>query len=681
MAQTISRLPRHPSLSELDELCINTIRCLSMDAIQKAKSGHPGMPLGMAPAAYVLWTRHFRHNPANPRWINRDRFVLSAGHGCMLLYSLLHLTGYELSLDDLKRFRQWESKTPGHPEYGCTAGVEATTGPLGQGISTAAGMAIAEKYLEAHFNRDGFPIFDYRTYVIAGDGCMQEGVSSEASSLAGHLGLNNLIVIYDDNRITIDGSTALSFSEDVAKRYEAYGWFVQTVDGDGNDMASFERALAAAKNERDRPSLIKLRTHIGYGAPNKQDTAEAHGSPLGETETALTKQQYGWDPERTFFVPDAALTLFRREIDKGTERESTWQLLFEQYAAAFPQLAKQCRRAASRELPENWEQVWEKNAPRFDPATSLATREAQGKVLDAIMPEFPLVIGGSADLTPSNNTRFKGVVDFSKADRSGRYIRFGVREHAMGAILNGIALSDILTPYGATFFCFVDYMRPAVRLAALSKYPSIFVFTHDSIGLGEDGPTHQAVEHLASLRAMPGLILIRPADASETVTAWKFALEYRKGPVVLALTRQKLPVLDRGRYAPAENLKRGAYVLTGADHPRVLLLATGSEVALALKAHERLAAEGVPSRVVNMPSWELFERQPKEYRDTVLPPNVRARVAVEAGMQFGWERYIGMDGVFIGMSTFGASAPVEAVFQGFGITADAIVQATKRILV
>ena len=681
MTQTLSRLPRHPSVSELDELCINTIRCLSMDAIQKAKSGHPGMPLGMAPAAYVLWTRHLRHNPANPRWLNRDRFVLSAGHGCMLLYSLLHLTGYELSLDDLKQFRQWESKTPGHPEYGWTPGVEATTGPLGQGISTAVGMAIAEKYLEAYFNREGFPVFDYRTYVIAGDGCLQEGVSSEASSLAGHLGLNNLIVLYDDNRITIDGPTALSFSEDVAKRYEAYGWFVQTVDGDGNDMASFERALVAAKNERERPSLIKLRTHIAYGAPNKQDTAEAHGSPLGDAEIALTKQQYGWDPERRFVVPDAALTLFRREIDKGTERESTWQLLFGRYAAAFPELAKECRGAVSRALPANWEEVWQSKAPRFDPATSLATREAQGKVLDAVLPCFPLVIGGSADLTPSNNTRFKGAVDFSKTDRSGRYIRFGVREHAMGAILNGIALSDILTPYGATFFCFVDYMRPAVRLAALSKYPSIFVFTHDSIGLGEDGPTHQAVEHLASLRAMPGLILIRPADATETVTAWKFALEYRKGPVVLALTRQKLPVLDRGRYAPAESLTRGAYVLTGADQPGVLLLATGSEVALALQAHERLAAEGILSRVVNMPSWELFERQPKEYRDAVLPPNVRARVAVEAGMQLGWERYIGMDGVFIGMSTFGASAPVETLFQGFGITADAIVQAAKRMLV
>jgi transketolase len=685
MDSVISRNPdenvlHHPGLSESDELCVNTIRTLTMDAVQKARSGHPGMPMGTASAAYVLWTRHMHYNPRNPKWVNRDRFVLSAGHGCMLLYSLLYLTGYDVSLDDLKNFRQWGSKTPGHPEYGHTPGVEVTTGPLGQGISNAVGMAIAEKYLAAYFNREELPVIDYKIYVIAGDGDMQEGVASEACSLAGHLGLNNLIVIYDDNRISIDGSTALSFTEDVGKRFEAYGWFVQTVPGDGNDMAAFEKALNAAKNEQNRPSMIKLRTHIAYGSPNKQDTKEAHGSPLGDEEVALTKQRLGWDPAKTFFVPEKALEMFRRQSDLGAQRESAWNELFARYARAFPDKAREFLTAAARRLPDNWEALWSESMVKFDPATPIATREAQGKVLGAIMPKLPLVLGGSADLTPSNDTWFKGVTDFSSANRLGRYIRYGVREHGMGAIMNGIAVSDLLIPYGATFFAFTDYMRPPIRLAALSKYPTIFVYTHESIGLGEDGPTHQAVEHFASFRAMPGLIVIRPADAFETAYAWKFALEHRQGPVMLAMTRQKLPVLDQAKYPPAENLYRGAYVLVSAPNPRVLLIATGSEVQLALKAHAQLEKEGVASRVVSMPSWELFDAQPAEYREQVLPSSVQARVGIEAGVKMGWEKYLGTRGEFIGMSTFGASAPAGVAFEKFGITVERVVDAARKVL-
>ena len=680
MTQTTSPLPRHSGVSELDDLSINTIRCLCIDAIQKANSGHPGITMGMAPAAYALWTRHMKHDPADPKWVNRDRFVLSAGHGCMLLYAMLHLTGYPLTLEDIKQFRQMGSLTPGHPEYGHTPGVELTTGPLGQGISSAVGMAIAEKYLAAYYNRDGFPVIDYKVDVIAGDGCLQEGVSSEASSLAGHLGLDNLIVIYDDNHITIDGSTSLSFSEDVAARYEAYGWFVQTVGGDGNDLVALEKALIVAKAEKNRPSMIKMRTHIGWGSPNKQDTHDAHGSPLGPPEVALTKQRYGWDPEKSFFIPDAALAQFRACVPAGAKAHGEWSAMFARYAQAHPDLAKMFENAAARRLPEGWEELWRTAAPAFEAGISMATREAQGKILDAIMPKLPMVIGGSADLTPSNNTRFKGAVDFLRENRAGRYLRFGVREHAMGAILNGIAVSDLLTPYGATFFCFVDYMRASVRLAALSRYPSIFVYTHDSIGLGEDGPTHQAVEHFASLRAMPGLIVLRPSDANETRAAWKFALEHRTGPVVLALTRQKLPVIDRTKHAPAENLTRGAYVVCEGTAPKVILIGTGSEVALALSAHATLAAAGISSRVVSMPSWELFEQQPAAYRDQVLPPSIAARVAVEAGVRMGWERYLGAKGIFIGMEGYGTSAPYEAAYKHFGITADAVVEAARRTL-
>ncbi|HLX12081.1 MAG TPA: transketolase [Bacteroidota bacterium] len=679
-AVDVSILPKPPSQSDLDKLCIDTIRCLAMDAVQKAKSGHPGMPMGMAPAGYALFTRHLRHNPENPHWINRDRFVLSAGHGCMLLYGLLHLTGYDLSLDDIKNFRQWGSKTPGHPEYGHTSGVEATTGPLGQGISNAVGMAIAEKYLAAYFNRDGFPVIDYRMYVVAGDGDLMEGVSSEACSLAGTLGLNNLIVVYDDNHISIDGKTELSFTEDTAKRYESYGWFVQTVDGDGNDLTAFDRAMNAAKQEGNRPSLIQWRTHIGYGSPHKQDSGDAHGSPLGDEEVALTKKRYGWDPEKKFYIPEAALKHFHEEIPKGELRENDWNELFANYRKKHPDLAEEFLTAREGKLPKNWDAIWKENAPTFDPATAVATREAQQKILDAVMPKLPLVLGGSADLTPSNNTRFKGATDFSKSDRLGRYIRYGVREFGMGTVMNGIALSKMLIPYGGTFFCFTDYLRPSVRLAALAHYPTIFVMTHDSIGLGEDGPTHQPVEHLASLRAMPGLVVIRPADANETAYAWKFALENRTSPTMLVLTRQKLPVFDRKVMAPAEESLKGAYILVDDANPQVLLLATGSEVHLAVNARELLHAQNIRSRVVSMPSWKLFEQQPQEYRDRVIPPSIKARVGVEAAVQFGWERYIGDNGEFIGMAGFGASAPAEVAFKEFGITAERVAEAAKRVL-
>lgn len=673
-------LPRNPSLSELDELCINTIRCLSIDAIQKAKSGHPGLPMGMAPAAYVLWTEFLKYNPRNPQWANRDRFVLSAGHGCMLLYSLLHLAGFDLSLDDLNNFRQWGSRTPGHPEYGHTPGVEVTTGPLGQGISNAVGMAIAAKYLARRYNREDFRLFNYRIFVVAGDGCMMEGVSSEASSLAGHLRLDNLIVVYDDNHISIDGDTSIAFSESVAKRYEAYGWFVQTIGGDGNDMNAFRTAVGAARKEKDRPSLIQLRTHIGFGSPHRQDTPEAHGQPLGDEEVALTKRRYGWDPEKKFYIPPDVAEYMGSQVEKGETLEKEWNALFDRYASRYPAEAAEFRRAAARQLPADWEKIWRESVPPFDPSAPVATREAQGKLLDALMPKLPLVIGGSADLTPSNNTRFKGAVDFSAEHPEGRYIRYGVREHAMGAVMNGIAVSNMLIPYGGTFFAFSDYMRPTLRLAALSKYPVIFDYTHDSIGLGEDGPTHQAVEHLAALRAMPGLITIRPSDATETMAAWKFALEHRTGPVALALTRQKLPVIDRTKFPSADNLLKGGYVLAGPPDPSLIVIGTGSEVSLALSAFGTLTAAGVKVRVVSLPSWELFELQPEGYRESVLPRAVTARVAVEAGVKFGWERYIGMQGKFVGMTSYGASAPAGAAYSGFGITAEAVVAAARGVL-
>jgi transketolase len=664
-------------LSELDELCVQTIRFLSVDAIQRAKSGHPGMPMGMAAAAYTLWMRHLRHNPANPKWLNRDRFVLSAGHGSMLLYSLLFLTGYDVSGHELKNFRQWGSITPGHPEYGETPGVEVTTGPLGQGVGNAVGMAIAGKYLAARYNRNGYDIFDYNIYVVAGDGCLQEGISSEACSLAGHLGLDNLIVIYDDNRITIDGDTSLAFSEDRAARYEAYGWHVQIVGGDGNDMEAFEKALENAKVEKDRPSFIQFRSHIGYGSPNFQDSHSAHGSPLGEDEIKLIKKNFGWDPEKSFHVPQEVLKHTRQALEKGKKLEQAHGDMFAKYAKAYPDLAEEIADAQAKKLSVNLGDI----LPKFDPGASIATRKASGITLDAIMPKLPLVLAGSADLTPSNNTKFKGAEAFQKDNRAGRYIHYGVREHAMAAIMNGIAVSDLLIPYGGTFLCFADYMRPAIRLAAMSGYPTIFVFTHDSIGLGEDGPTHQPVEQIASLRAIPNLVVIRPADANETAYAWKYALQHRNSPVALIFTRQGLPVLDQEKFASASNLEKGAYVLVGEADSEVLLLATGSEVQLAIKAHAQLAAGGIKAQVVSMPSWELFEKQDKTYRDTVLPPDVKARVGIEAGVRQGWDKWLGDKGVFVGMSSFGTSAPGAVCFEKFDITVEAVAEGAKKAVI
>ena len=667
---------KNPGLNELDELCVQTIRFLSMEAVQKAKSGHPGMPMGMAPASYVLWTKHMKHNPTEATWANRDRFVLSAGHGSMLLYSLLHLTGYDMSLEDLKNFRQYGSKTAGHPERHPQLGIEVTTGPLGQGISNAVGMAIAEKYLSSYYNRDGFDVIDYNIYVIVGDGDLMEGVSAEASSLAGHLGLDNLIVIFDDNHISIDGDTELSFTEDVAKRYEAYGWHVQEVAGDGNDMEAFEKALNNAKNEKDRPSIIKLRTHIAFGSPNMQDTSAAHGSPLGDEEIKLIKKNCGWDPEKSFYVPNEVTEHMGQCIENGKKAKAQWDAIFAEYVKAHPELAKHFEDAVAGKLDANIDEL----LPKFEAGSSVATRKASGDTLNVLMPKLPMIMAGSADLTPSNNTWFDGAKNFSKTDRDGRYIRYGVREHAMGAILNGISVNGMVRAYAGTFLVFSDYMRPAIRVAAIAKYPSIFVFTHDSIGVGEDGPTHQPVEHFAALRAIPDLLVFRPADANETAQVWKYSLEHKDGPVTMFLTRQGLPVLDQEKYGSAQNVSKGAYVLVKAENPDVLLLATGSEICIAMDAAEKLKADGVSAQVVSMPCWELFEKQSAEYKDSVLPPNVTARVGIEAGVETGWYKWLGIKGVFIGMSSFGASAPQNVCFEKFGITVEAAVEAAKKLI-
>ena len=664
-------------VTQLDQLCVNTIRCLAMDAVEQAKSGHPGMPMGAAPMAYVLWTRFLRHNPRNPRWPGRDRFILSAGHGSMLLYSLLHLTGYDLSLDDLKQFRQWGSKTPGHPENLLVAGIEMTTGPLGQGFATGVGMAIAEKYLAARFNRPGHELVNHRIYAIVSDGDLMEGVSHEAGSLAGHLGLDNLIYLYDDNHISIEGSTDLAFTEDAGKRFEAYGWFVQRLS-DGNDLAAIDQAICAAQSQKGKPSIIMVRTHIAYGAPHAQDTAEAHGAPLGEEEVKLTKQAYGWPVEPKFHIPDEALAHFRRAIERGARAEAEWQARWTAYQQAFPDLAAEWERLVRGELPEGWAA----KIPSFQPADGpLATRQASGKVLAAIAPTLPELMGGSADLSPSTNTYVKGLGDFSRSNYGARNLHFGVREHAMGSILNGMALSGLI-PYGGTFMIFSDYARPAIRLAALMEAHSIFVFTHDSIFLGEDGPTHQPVEHLPALRAIPNLTLIRPADANETAVAWRVAIERRGGPVALALTRQVLPVIDRSKYASAEGLVRGGYILADATGktPEIILIASGSEVAVALEAFEKLSAEGIPGRVVSLPSWDLFDAQAQSYKDEVLPPGITARLAIEAAVPLGWDRYVGPKGAVIGMTRFGASAPYKILAEKFGFTAANVIQRAKEIL-
>jgi transketolase len=648
-----------------------------MDGVQKANSGHPGMPMGAAAMAYVLWTQFLKHHPRQPGWPNRDRFVLSAGHGCMLLYGLLHLTGYDLTLDDIQQFRQWGSKTPGHPEYDLPCGIETTTGPLGQGFSTGVGMAIAQKYLAAYFNRPGHEVVDYTICGIVSDGDLMEGVASETASLAGHLGLDNIVYLYDDNHISIEGSTDLAFTEDARRRFEAYGWFVQEVP-DGNDLEAIKQAVAAARAEKGKPSLIKVRTHIAYGSPNKQDNAEAHGAPLGAEEVKLTKQNLGWPTEPTFYIPEGALAHFREAVAQGQRAEAEWQERLRAYRQAFPELAAEWDRYVRGELPE----AWTAKIPIFKPADGpMATRQASGKVLNAVAPVLPLLLGGSADLAPSNNTYLKGMGDFGRGNYGGRNFHFGVREHGMAAILNGMALGGLL-PYGGTFMVFSDYARPAIRLAAMMKAHSIFVFTHDSIFLGEDGPTHQPVEHLPALRAIPNLSVIRPADANETAVAWRVALERRDGPVALALTRQGVPVIDRSRYASAEGLARGGYVLADAPGkaPEVVLIASGSEVAVALDAYEKLTAEGIATRVVSLPCWDLFERQPQKYKDEVLPPSVSACLAIEAAVPLGWERYVGTKGAVIGMTRFGASAPYKVLAEKFGFTAANVVQRAKELL-
>ncbi|MGH7109487.1 MAG: transketolase [Stellaceae bacterium] len=686
---TSTGMPR----GSIDEVCVNTIRTLAIDAVQAANSGHPGTPMAMAPVVYTLWQEFLRFDPKDPIWPNRDRFVLSSGHASALLYAMLHLCGvtavdekYErlgtpsVALDDLKRFRQLDSKCPGHPEYHWTSGVETTTGPLGQGVATSVGMAIAALWLAKYFNRPDFPLFDYRIYALCGDGCMMEGVASEAASLAGHLRLSNLCWIYDSNHITIEGNTALAFSEDVAARFLAYGWHVQRV-GDANDRARVADALERARRVADRPSLIIVESHIGYGAPHKEDTSGAHGEPLGEEEVRLTKRRYGWPEDAKFLVPDGVYRHFADGIGaRGNKLREDWLALFARYQETHPELADACERMQRRELPEGWD----RDIPSFpaDPK-GIASRDSSGHVLNAIAPRLPWLLGGAADLAPSTKTRltFAEAGDFSAENRLGRNFHFGIREHAMGAICNGLALSK-LRPYGSGFLIFSDYMKPPIRLGAIMELPVVTVFTHDSIGVGEDGPTHQPVEQIVALRAIPGLLVLRPADANEVAEAWRVVLSLKHEPACLILSRQNLPTLDRARYAPASGLKRGAYVLAdaGKGAPEIILMATGSEVALCVEVYERLAAEGVKARVVSMPSWELFEQQDADYRAAVLPPEVTRRIAVEQASSLGWERYTGLRGTILGMTTFGASAPLKELLKKFGFTPEHLYAAAREQL-
>ena len=679
--------------ASLDELSINTLRFLSVDAVQKAKSGHPGLPLGAAAIAYVLWTRFLKHHPANPGWFDRDRFVLSAGHGSMLLYSLLHLTGYALPLEQIKQFRQWGSMTPGHPERGLTPGVETTTGPLGQGFGNGVGLAMAEAHLAARYNRPGFKVVDHHTYAIVSDGDLMEGIASEAASLAGHLQLGKLIYLYDNNQVTLSAGTAITFTEDCARRFEAYGWHTQAVT-DGNDLAAIARALHRARAETQRPSLILLRTHLGYGSPHKQDTFEAHGSPLGAEEVRLTKENLGWPTEPPFYLPEPVRAHFREALGRGERAEAEWNDKLSAYAQAFSEPARELRELMRGELPAGWDA----DIPRFPAdAKGMATRVASGKIMNLIAPRLPALIGGSADLDPSTYTALKGLGDFepSGADPSdrqgsdgggwsyaGRNLHFGVREHAMGSIMNGLAAHGGTVPFGATFLVFSDYMRPAIRLAALMGLHVIYVFTHDSIALGEDGSTHQPVEQLAGLRAIPRLIVIRPSDANETVVAWRIALATRDRPVALVLTRQDLPTLDRAQFAAADGLRRGAYILADAPNgkPDLILIASGSEVALIVEARRTLLENNVQARIVSMPSWELFEAQPPEYRDTVLPPAVGARLAVEAGVSQGWHRYVGSRGDVLAVDCFGASAPGDVMLREYGFTVDNVCRRALALL-
>jgi transketolase len=669
---------------ELDQLCINTIRTLSMDAVQKANSGHPGTPMAMAPVVHTLFDRFLWFNPSDPEWPNRDRFILSAGHASMLLYSALYINGYDISLDDIENFRQLHSKCPGHPEYGLTPGVETTTGPLGQGVATSVGMAIAERWLETRFNRPDHDLIRYNVFALAGDGCMMEGISSEAASLAGHLGLSNLVWIYDNNHITIEGNTALALSEDVATRFMGYHWNVQRV-GDANDLDQIERAVSSALAEDQRPSLIIVDSHIAYGAPHKQDTSAAHGEPLGEDEIRATKQRYGWDPDAHFFVPPEVSARIATIRERGAARQAEWQAKCEAYRAQYPELATELETIQRGELPQGWDSA----IPTF-PADEkgLAGRDASAQVVNALAPRVPWFLSGSADLTPSTKTRltFESAGDFEKDSYAGRNLHFGIREHAMGAIMNGLSVSGLRVA-GSTFLIFSDYCRPTLRLAALMEQPVVYVFTHDSIGVGEDGPTHQPIEQLASLRAIPHLTVLRPADANEVAEAWRVAMELEtytngeRGPVAMILSRQGLPTFDRAKYASAEGTRKGAYVLAdSAGAPDVILMATGSEVQWCVAAHEQLAAEGIKSRVVSMPSWEIFEHQPESYRDSVLPPSCRRRVAVEMASSFGWRRYTGLDGAVIARRDFGASAPLKELLKEFGFTVEHIVSEARAQL-
>jgi transketolase len=679
--------------TDIDGLCVNTIRFLAVDMVQKADSGHPGLPLDAAPMAYALWTRFLKFNPRNPTWFNRDRFVLSAGHGSAMLYALLYLTGYDLSLDEIKRFRQWDSKTPGHPESERTPGVEVTTGPLGQGFGNGVGMAIAEAHLAARYNQPDIRIVDHYTYAIVSDGDLMEGISSEAASLAGHLRLGKLIYLYDSNHISLAGSTNVTFTEDRAKRFEAYGWHTQSIE-DGNDLEAIDQALRAAREETERPSLIVVRTHIGYGSPHKQDTFHAHGEPLGEEEVKLTKENLGWPTDPPFYVPDDALRAFRQAVDRGQKAEEDWNQLMSRFAEAYPDLADELLRRIRGDLPQGWDS----DIPHFDPDPGgMKTRVASQKVMNAIAPKLPDLMGGAADLAPSTHTALKDLGDFGSpaavADDmqgsigggwsyAGRNLHFGVREHAMGTILNGMAAHGAIMPFGGTFLIFSDYMRPTIRLAALMGLHVIYVFTHDSIGLGEDGPTHQPVEQLASLRAIPRLVVIRPGDANEAAEAWRLAAEIRGRPVALIFTRQDVPILDRSGLAGARGLRQGAYVLADAKggEPDILLLATGSEVQLALGARDEFAREGIRARVVSMPSWEIFDEQTDEYRNQVLPPAVRKRLAIEAAAPLGWRRYVGQEGDVIGVTTFGASAPGDVVMEKYGFTVENVVERSRALL-
>lgn len=671
--------PSATSSVSLDELCVNTLRLLSVDMVQKAGSGHPGLPLGSAAMAYALWDRFLRVNPADPNWPDRDRFVLSAGHGCALLYSLLHVTGYDLSLDELKQFRQWESKTPGHPEFGMTPGVEATTGPLGQGFASAVGMAIAETHLAARFNQPDHTVVDHFTYVLASDGDLMEGIASEAGSLAGHLGLGKLVVLYADNHITIEGNTDIAFTEDRCGRFASFGWHVQHV-ADGNDLEAVTAAIQAAREQTDQPSLIAVRTHIGYGSPHKQDSASAHGEPLGVDEVLLTKERLGWPAEPAFHIPPEALDHFRQTVTRGKEWQNAWEEKLEAYGKAHPDLAAEFKRIMSGTLPADWDA----SLPTFTAESgALATRAASGKCINAIAPRLPELMGGSADLAPSTQTFMEGAGTFQSHERAGRNMHFGIREHSMGAILNGMAYHQGLIPYGATFLVFSDYMRPPMRLAAINDLPVVYVFTHDSIGMGEDGPTHQPIEQLLCLRSVPNLFVVRPADANETVAAWRVAVERQNGPVALILTRQKLPILDLEHYPGLmSGVSQGGYVLSEADGdgvPDLILVGTGSEVHLALESQKQLASEGVRARVVSLPCWELFATQSKEYREQVVMPGVPL-LAIEAGSTLGWETYFGSQTATVGITGFGASAPGETVMREYGFTVENVCKRAQALL-